>query len=506
MASDSARKGSSLRRLAITPVRVAGAGLLAVAFAMIVSAAVAVIDGGGAAAGLTAAALITASVGCALFFGSQVSSSTDSALAFASVAWSWLAVSLAGALPFLLTGVVSWAHFDDAIFESVSGFTCTGSTILSDFDSVPQGLLFYRSMTQWLGGMGLVVLAVAVLPALGIGGLDLIASEAPGPTADRLSLRVRDTARRLWLLYGAVTCIVAMLLFLVGMSVFDAVTHAFTTIATGGYSPRAESIAHFDSVAIELVIIAGMLYAGANFSVHWHALSQGIGAYRRVSEIRWYLTLIAGAFGLLLWVNNGELELFRNLRESLFYAVSLGSNTGFGSSNYVLWMPAAHLTLLVLMLVGGMSGSTAGGMKVLRLQVIFRYSFRELMRARHPNAVIPIRLGRTTIEEQIASKVVGFVLLYLGLIVAGGVVLSGLGVDPVTAFSGSVSALGNVGPALGEAGPTSNFLVFPRAGRLVLMAMMALGRLELFPAMLMLVASLRGLNRMHRQREGTKSP
>ena len=209
---------------------------------------------------------------------------------------------------------------------------------------------------------------------------------------------------------------------------------------------------------------------------------------------------------LLLWVNHGELEWFRNIRESLFYAVSLGSNTGFGSSNYVLWMPAAHLTLLILMLVGGMSGSTAGGMKVLRLQVVFRYSFRELMRARHPNAVIPIRLGRTTIEEQIASKVVGFVLLYLGLIVAGGVVLSGLGVDPVTAFSGSVSALGNVGPALGEAGPTSNFLVFPRAGRLVLMAMMALGRLELFPAMLMLVASLRGLNRMHRQREETKSP
>ncbi|MED5541108.1 MAG: potassium transporter TrkG, partial [Actinomycetota bacterium] len=195
----------------------------------------------------------------------------------------------------------------------------------------------------------------------------------------------------------------------------------------------------------------------------------------------------------------------QNLRESLFYAVSLGSNTGFGNSDYILWMPAAHVTLLVLMLVGGMSGSTAGGMKVLRLQVIFRYSFRELLRARHPNAVIPIRLGSTTIEEQVAAKVVGFVLLYLGLIVAGGIALSGLGVDPVTAFSGSVSAIGNVGPALGEAGPTNNYLVFPRAGRVVLMALMALGRLEVFPAMLMLVASTRGIAQLRRRRRLTHS-
>ena len=353
--------------------------------------------------------------------------------------------------------------------------------------------------------MGLVVLAVAVLPALGIGGLDLIASEAPGPTADRLTLRVRDTARQLWLLYGVMTGIVALVLLTIGMSIFDAVTHAFTTVSTGGFSPHAESIAYFDSFPIELVLMVGMLFSGASFSIHWHALRQGIGAYRRVSEVRWYLTLICCAFGMLVWVNLGELGWLQNLRESLFYAVSLGSNTGFGNSDFVLWMPAAHLVLLVLMLVGGMSGSTAGGMKVLRLQVVFKYAFRELMRARHPNSVIPIRLGRTTIEEQIAAKVVGFVMLYLGLIVVGGVILSGLGVDLVTAFSGSASALGNVGPALGEAGPTSNFLVFPRAGRIVLMAMMALGRLELFPAMLMLVASLRGLDQSRQRRDRERS-
>ena len=493
-----------MRRLAVTPVRVVGAGLLAVAAAMVLSVFVALIDGGGGGFGLTAAAIVTGGIGAVCFLGSRVSPSADAALAFASVAWSWLAVSLAGALPFLFSGVISWAHFDDALFESISGFTCTGSTILSDFGAVPQSILFYRSLTQWLGGMGLVVLAVAVLPALGIGGLDLIASEAPGPTADRLSLKVRDTARRLWLLYGAATCILAIVLFLVGMSVFDAVTHAFTTIATGGYSPHAESIAYFDSFVVELVVIAGMLFAGANFSMHWRALSDGIRAYGSVSETRWYVSLIAGACVILILVNHGELEWFQNFRESLFYAVSLGSNTGFGSSNYVMWMPAAHITLLVLMLVGGMSGSTAGGMKVLRLQVVIRYSFRELMRARHPSAVIPIRLGSGTIEEQIAAKVVGFVLLYLGLIVTGGVVLSGLGVDPLTAFSGSVSALGNVGPALGEAGPSSNFLVFPRAARVVLMMMMALGRLELFPAMLMLVASLRGLGQLQRSREQMK--
>ncbi len=494
-----------MRRISVTPVRVAGAGLLAAAIAMILSAAVAVLDGGGGARGLLLSALLTGLVGVVLFFGSRVSATADSALAFASVAWSWLAVSLAGSLPFLLTGVIPWGQFDNALFESISGFTCSGSTILVNFDAVPQGVLFYRSLTQWLGGMGLVVLAVAVLPALGIGGLDLIASEAPGPTADRLTLRVRDTARQLWLLYGAMTGALTLVLLTIGMSAFDAVTHAFTTISTGGFSPHAESIAYFDSFTIELILMVGMLLSGASFSIHWHALRQGIGAYRRVSEVRWYLSLVFGAFGMLVWVNLGELGWLQNLRESLFYAVSLGSNTGFGNSDFVLWMPAAHLLLLVLMLVGGMSGSTAGGMKVLRLQVVFKYSFRELMRARHPNSVIPIRLGRTTIEEQIAAKVVGFVLLYLGLILAGGVILSGLGVDLVTAFSGSASALGNVGPALGEAGPTSNFLVFPRAGRIVLMAMMALGRLELFPAMLMLVASLRGLDRSRLRRDRERS-
>ena len=489
-----------MRRIAVTPVRVGGAALIAIALAMAISAAVALVDGGGGFGGLFWSAIITASVGAGLFFGSGVSPSADSALAFASVAWSWLAVSVAGAMPFLLTGVIPWARFDDALFESVSGFTCTGSTILSDFASVPQGVLFFRSMIQWFGGMGLIVLAVAILPALGIGGLELIASEAPGPTADRLSLRVRDTARRLWLLYGGVTLLIAVALFAVGMSIYDAVSHAFTTVATGGYSPYGDSISHFDSFAVEVVLILGMLYCGANFSIHWHAVTGGIGAYRRVSEIRWYLWLIFSAFGLLIWVNAGELGWLQNIRESLFYAVSLGTSTGFGTSDYIAWMPAAQVILLVLMVVGGMSGSTAGGMKVLRLQVVFRYAFRELVRARHPRAVVPIRLGQTSIEEQVAAKVVGFVLLYLGLIVAGGVVLTGLGVDPVTGFSGAISALGNAGPALGDAGPTNNFLVFPRAGRTVLMALMVFGRLEVFPTMLMLVASTRGIAQVRRRR------
>tara|TARA_B100000700_G_C14888700_1_gene781650 strand:- start:495 stop:1130 length:636 start_codon:yes stop_codon:yes gene_type:complete len=210
--------------------------------------------------------------------------------------------------------------------------------------------------------------------------------------------------------------------------------------------------------------------------------------------------MIFSAFVLLVLVNAGELDWLENLRDSAFYAVSLGTSTGFGTSDYIAWMPSAQVALLVLMLVGGMSGSTAGGMKVLRLQVVFRYAFRELLRARHPKAVIPIRMGRTTIEEQVAAKVVGFVLLYLGLVVIGGITLAGLGVDPVTAFSGSVSALGNAGPALGEAGPTSNFLVFPRIGRVVLMSLMLFGRLEVFPAMLMLVASFRGLSQIRRRR------
>jgi len=432
--------------------------------------------------------------------GSEASTRADAGIAFASVAWSWLAVSVAGALPYLLGGVFSWAHADDALFESISGFTCTGSSVIANLDRVPAGLLFFRSMTHWFGGMGLIVLAVAVLPALKVGGLELVASEAPGPTADQLTPRVAETARRLWVLYGAVTAVVTIALLAAGLSPFDAVTHSFATVATGGFSPHGESIAFFDSFAVELIIVLGMLYCAANFSLHWQAVTTGPSAYRRISEFRWYLWLIFGSFGLLLALNLGQLDLVENLRESLFYTVSIGTSTGFVSSDYALWVPAAQITLITLMVVGGMSGSTAGGIKVLRLQMMVRYAVREVIRARHPSAVSSMRIGDRVIPEQVAARAIGFVLLYIGLIVVGGVVVTALGTDLLTGFAGAASAIGNTGPALGDAGPHSTFLAFPRPARGVLMALMMFGRLELFPSLLMFVAGTRAVSRASRQR------
>ncbi|WP_423922548.1 TrkH family potassium uptake protein [Candidatus Poriferisodalis sp.] len=487
-------------RIESTPVRVSGAALVFVATGMVISAGVAFFDGGGGTLALLVAAAVTAGVGSTMMASAKASERPDSPLAFASVAWAWLAVSVAGALPFLFSGVIGWRRFDDALFESISGFTCTGATILDDIDGVSHGILFFRSMIQWFGGMGLIVLAVGVLPALKVGGLELIANEAPGPTADRFTPRIAATARRLWLLYGGLTLAVAVGLLIAGMSLFDAVAHAFTTVATGGYSTHSASIAYFDSLAIELVLIVGMIICAANFSLHWHTIMRTRSMLRGYSELRWYLGMLGGAAIALVILNAPKLSLGANVREAIFYAASLGTTTGYGTTDYThetFWTPSAQMVLLVLMLVGGMTGSTAGGMKVLRLQVIARYAVREVIRARHPRAVLSMRIGDMTVAEEVAARALGFVLLYLGLIVVGGMMMTALGADLETGFSGAVSAIGNAGPALGEAGPTATALEFPRQARPVLMALMLFGRLEVFPTMLMFVAAMRAGTRAH---------
>ena len=521
---------SGLSRIQSTPVRVAGAALMAVSVGMAISAVVAMIDGGASGASLIETSLseaslsganlgttgsgawalwisaaLTATVGTLLLSGAKVSPRTDAPITYAAVAWSWLAVSIAGALPLLLSGTISWSHFDDALFESISGFTCTGATILADIEAVPRGVLFFRSMTQWFGGMGLIVLAVAVLPALKVGGLELIAGEAPGPTADRLTPRVSETARRLWMLYGGVTLAVMVALLIAGLSLFDAIAHAFSTVATGGFSTHSESIAYFNSFAVELILVVAMVACGMNFAMHWHMLTGGQRTFRGYSELRWYLGLLLVALVVLVTINSGTLNLVDNLRQSFFYMGSLGSSTGFGTSDYTTWLPAAQMVILLMMVVGGTTGSTAGGMKVLRLQLAVRYMMREVIRARHPRAVWSMRLGDTMVSEQIAARAIGFVLLYLGLIIVGGIAITATGASPLTGFSGAVSAIGNMGPALGAAGPLDTALEFPRASRPVLMALMMFGRLEVFPALLMFVAAGRAVARSRSVRAGFHS-
>jgi len=492
-----ATPGLMAARFNNTVVHVIGIALVIVGAGMYASSLVALIDGGPDVSrdawSLIAAGSIGVVVGAIAWWFSDVPDRQSPVVAFASVGWSWIAVSLLGALPFVFSGAIGWTQFDNALFESISGFTATGSTVLADIESVPRGVLFFRSMTQWFGGMGLIVLAVAVLPALKVGGLELIAAEAPGPTPDRLTPKVRETAKRLWILYGAVTLIVvALLMAVAGASPYDAVTHAFATVSTGGFSPYADSVANFDSVAFEVVLIFAMAYCGASFALHWQAVRGDWGIYGRVSEFRLYIFLLFALIALVMVINNSEpWSLATNLRHSAFNVTAMLTSTGFGTEDFTMWGPAAQAVFLLIMTTAGMSGSTSGGMKVLRLQILVKYAAREVLRARHPRAVVPLRLGSTVLADDLVARVIGFVLLYVVFTLAGGIVIAAIGTDTVTAFSAAFSATGNIGPALGEAGPASNYLVIPRLARPVLMALMLFGRLEVFPTLLMFAAGAR---------------
>lgn len=492
------------RRPRSVSLHMAGLALVFTAGGMAVCGAVDVAMGGDALLALLAAAVVTALVGVTLWRGSQVPAQLPPRKVFAAVTWSWLAMSAAGALPFLFAGVFD--RVDDALFESISGFTCTGSTVLTPegFETTSPGVLFWRQMTQWFGGMGIIVLAVAVLPFLGVGGLELIKAEAPGPTSDRLAPRVSETAKRLWLVYLGFTVVSTVALVAVGLSLYDASAHALALVSTGGFSPNAASIGEYDSFAVELVLVIGMIIGGASFTLHWQAIRGRLGVYWASSELRLYLLGIAVATVavalLLVDAGSGAAE---SARAALFNVVTLATSCGFGNAteagalgDFVLWVPAAQVILFAFMWSGGMTGSTSGGIKVLRVQVMGRLAWRELVRARHPRALRPIKQGHDAIDEGVVSRIAAFVLLYFVLAVVSTLVLAFLGTDLVTAFSGAVGSMGNMGPALGEAGPTSSFLVFSRPERALLAVLMLVGRLEVFPMVLALVAGAQRLGRL----------
>ena len=450
-------------------------------------------------------ALATLAAGALLVTFTRLDENMPPASVFAAVAWTWIGSSLAGALPLWFSGELG--SFDNALFESVSGYTATGSTVLSPIEGVGRGVLMWRQVIQWYGGMGMVVLAVTILPFLGVGGLSLITAEAPGPTSDRLAPRVSSTARRLWALYGGITAAVAVALMIAGMSLYDAVAHAFTTASTGGFSPYDHSIGHFDSVAVEAVIIIGMLLCGASFTLHWRAVSGNPRAYGQSSEFRTYLAVIFVAAAMttaLNWLYDVS-DLTNSIRNGVFNAATLGSSTGFGNASgsnpggdFAGWTPGAQALLLPLMVMGGMTGSTAGGLKVLRAQVMSKYLRVGLLRVKHPQVVARVKLGRQALSEPVLQRVAGLVALYAFTAFAGTMVLSMMGQDLITSSSGTISALGNMGPALGDAGPTSNFLVFTRPARAVLMSLMLIGRLEFFAIFLVVVTAYERVRRVTR--------
>ncbi len=450
-------------------------------------------------------ALIVLAAGVLLVTFTRLDEDLPPASVFAAVAWTWICCSFFGALPLWFSGALG--SFDNALFEAVSGMTATGSTVLSPIEGTGRGVLMWRQIMQWYGGMGMVVLAVTILPFLGVGGLSLITVEAPGPTSDRLAPRVSSTARRLWALYGGITVAIAAALMIAGLSLYDAVAHAFTTAGTGGFSPYDNSIGHFDSTAVEAVMMAGMLIGGVSFTLHWRAMSGNPRAYGRSSEFRTYFVAVVAAavvMSLLNWADDLS-DLPNSIRNGFFGAVTLSTSGGFANASdvnpggdFAAWTPGAQALLLPLMVMGGMTGSTAGGLKVLRAQVMAKYMRVGLLRVKHPQVVARVKLGQMAVSEPVLQRVAGLVALYALSALVATFVLAALGEDLITSSSGAISALSNMGPALGDAGPTSNYLVFSRPARGVLMALMLIGRLEFFAIFLVAVSAYERTRRLAR--------
>ncbi len=472
-------------------LHIVGLSLLAVAAAVAGGIGVELVRGDGDVGPLVVSLVLLGVPGVALWRGTVPGDGRGARTAIRAVGWSWLAISVGGAVPYVAADVLAW---DLALFESISGFTGTGSTVLSPIEGTGEGLLFYRQLTQWIGGMGVVVLAVAVLPFLGIGGLSLFTTESPGPTSDQLAARVSDTARRLWTIYCALTALSALILLLCGMGPYDAVVHAATAVATGGFSPYNDSISHFDSAAVEFGAAASMFLGATKFPLFWFAWrDRSLAPFLRSSEFRVFVGLVGGAVAAITALNVlgspgiDGMGVGAAFRSALFNAVSLVSSCGFGTDDFTQWVGASQLILLFLMVTGSMAGSTSGALKLFRVQVVLKHAWREVRRIRHPRAVLPIRLGREPVEEAIVRSVLGYVMLYFVIALAGILALGFLGSDLATAAGSVVTAMGGVGPGLGETGPASNFLVIDPLARGVVMFLMLVGRLEVFPLLFFLM-------------------
>ena len=405
---------------------------------------------------------------------------------FLVVVLSWLVVSAFGALPYVLSG--SLPSYTDAFFETMSGFTTTGATILTDIEALPRSVLFWRSLTQWLGGMGIVVLTVAVLPRLGIGGLKLMRSEAPGPTVEKLTPRVAGTAKILWLTYLGMTVVEAALLLVAGLPLYDALTHTFSTIATGGFSPRSASVGAYDSLFVDVVVTVFMLAAAVNFSLYFQALRGRPGKLLTNLELRTFLGIYLVAVVLLTLSVTGPLyeSLGRGLRYASFQAATILTGTGFTTANFDAWPHLARALLLVLMFVGGCSGSTAGGIKVIRLVTLFKQGLNELKYLVHPQGIFTLRIGDRRVKKDILYPVAVFFFLYTGLVLVTTVVVAAAGQDLVTALSTGLATVGNIGPGFGGIGPTESYAFYPVAVKWWLCFAMLTGRLEVYSVLVLL--------------------
>lgn len=433
-------------------------------------------------------AALTFVAGLALFGLTRIDRDLLPKEGFVVVTFAWLALSAFGALPFVLSGAIP--SYTDAFFETMSGFTTTGASILTDIEHLPHGVLFWRSLTHWIGGLGIIVLSLAILPFLGVGGMQLYNAEMPGPVVDKLTPRITGTAKILWVVYVALSAAHTALLMLGGMSLFDALCHTFGSMGTGGFSTRNASVAAYGSRYIEYVILFFMLVAGTNFTLHYRFARGDLRAYTRNHEFLFYLFLI-GAAAILI----GAASTFRGqmyptweeaFRKTLFQVVSIVTTTGYITADYEQWSFSAQFVLLSLMFVGGCAGSTGGGLKVMRVHLLVKFVFREVTRLIHPRAVVPVRMAGAAVDRDVIANVLGFFVLFMLSFAIGVFVMAELGLDMPTSFGAVAACLGNVGPGLGAVGPIDNFSAVPAAGKWVLSLLMLMGRLEIYTVIVLL--------------------
>jgi len=405
---------------------------------------------------------------------------------FAIVGFGWIALSLFSALPFVISGAIP--SYTDAFFETMSGFTTTGASILTDIEALPKGILFWRSFTHWIGGMGIIVFSIAILPFLGVAGMQLFKAEVPGPTADKLTPRITETAKILWGVYFLFTILETVLLMFAGMDLFDALCHTFGTMATGGFSTKNASVAAYNSPVIDYIIIVFMIIAGANFALHYRVLTGNYRELFRNEELKYFLLVIffATAFVTYDILRLNFANLSDSIRYALFQVVSIITTTGYGTFDYEKLSATTHFIFLMLMFIGGCTGSTGGGLKVIRSVILTKYVYTEIKRLIHPKAIIPVRFGGRAIEKNILSNISAFFIVYLLISAFSVMLITPFQVDIVTSIGAVAACINNIGPGLADVGPTDNYSRFHPFVKWYLSFLMLLGRLEVFTILVLL--------------------
>lgn len=480
-------------------IHLMGLLLICNGFFMLLAAGASAFYDDGVTLDITLAALVTLLMGSmAMFYTKNHTKEIQRKEGYSIVTFGWIIMSLSGTLPYLFSETMP--SFTEAFFETVSGYTTTGASILTDVEALPQGILLWRSLTHWVGGMGIIVLAVAILPLLGIGGMQLFVAEAPGPAGDKLHPRITDTAKRLWLIYMGYTGLQTLLLHWAGMSFFDAINHALATLSTGGFSTKNASLAYWnDQPLIQYITILFMILAGSNFVLSYFAFKGKIQRILKDEEFKIYTLLIAAftiIVALMVYIQAnvpvsqyhpqvwGEAE--SAFRHAFFQVVSVITTTGFVTADFTRWTPFLTVFFFGLMFLGGSAGSTSGGVKIIRNLLIIKNGFQEFKQALHPHAILPLRYNEKTVNPHILHKIMGFFMLYLLIFIIGALGLGYLGLDFESAIGGAASSLGNVGPALGDLNPVVNFSALPPVGKWWCSFLMLLGRLEVFTVLIIL--------------------